>query len=180
MFPIELPPLRERRDDIPLLMEHFLTRYAGRHGRQITGFTRRAVEALLNYEYPGNVRELQNLIERGVIYAEDGEAIDVVHMFRSNEHMHAGAFALSRDGALRASGRKNAQPGSDRGEQEARDTGQLAAIALDAGLSLEGLQERLFAEALTRSEGNVSRAARMLGMSRAQLDYRLAKRRTKA
>ena len=68
--------LRERRDDIPLLMEHFLALYSLRHGRRLTGFTRRAVEALLNYNYPGNIRELQNLIERGVIYADEGGAIE--------------------------------------------------------------------------------------------------------
>ena len=180
VFPIELPPLRERRDDIPLLMEHFLAQYSNRHGRKITGFTRRAVEALLNYEYPGNVRELQNLIERGVIYAEDGDAIDVVHIFRGNEHMHAGAFSLSHDGALRASGKAASRPGSDGAPNQARKDEQFAATALDSGLSLRGLEEKLFAEALTRSDGNVSRAARLLGMSRAQLDYRLAKQRSKA
>jgi DNA-binding NtrC family response regulator len=59
VFPIDLPPLRERRDDIPLLMEHSLALYSLRHKRRFTGFTRRAVEALLNYSYPGNIRELQ-------------------------------------------------------------------------------------------------------------------------
>jgi two-component system, NtrC family, response regulator HydG len=57
VFPIDLPPLRERRDDIPLLMEHLLALYSSRHKRRFTGFTRRAVEALLNYDYAGNVRD---------------------------------------------------------------------------------------------------------------------------
>lgn len=65
VFPIHLPPLRERRDDIPLLMEHFFKHFTQLHGKQVTGFSARAVEALLNYSYPGNVRELQNLVERG-------------------------------------------------------------------------------------------------------------------
>lgn len=174
VFPIELPPLRERRDDIPLLMEHFLAQYSTRHKRQITGFTRRAVEALLNYDYPGNVRELQNLIERGVIYAEDGDAIDVAHMFRSNEFVHGGAFSLGVDGALRASdGKAPEGRSSDRSSQEGSEG--IAATALDQGLSLRGLEEGMFREALTRAGGNVSGAARLLGMTRAQLDYRISK-----
>jgi transcriptional regulator with GAF, ATPase, and Fis domain len=64
VFPIHLPPLRERRDDIPLLMNHFLRREALRHGRAAGGFTQRAVRAMLHYPFPGNIRELQNLIER--------------------------------------------------------------------------------------------------------------------
>ncbi|RYF61114.1 MAG: sigma-54-dependent Fis family transcriptional regulator, partial [Comamonadaceae bacterium] len=82
VFPIHLPPLRERREDIPLLMNHFLHREARRHGRRVAGFSAQAVRALLHYEWPGNIRELLNLIERGVISAEDGCAIDVHHMFR--------------------------------------------------------------------------------------------------
>jgi two-component system, NtrC family, response regulator HydG len=100
VFPIDLPPLRERRDDIPLLMEHCLALYSLRHRRRFTGFTRRAVEALLNYNYPGNIRELQNLIERGVIYAEEGGAIDSVHMFRRRELIRNDVFALGSGGLL--------------------------------------------------------------------------------
>jgi transcriptional regulator with PAS, ATPase and Fis domain len=100
VFPIDLPPLRERRDDIPLLMEHLLALYSSRHKRRFTGFTRRAVEALLNYNYAGNVRELQNLIERGVIYAEEDGAIDSVHMFRRGEHIRDDVFALGSAGLL--------------------------------------------------------------------------------
>ncbi|MFY9314933.1 MAG: sigma 54-interacting transcriptional regulator [Burkholderiales bacterium] len=175
VFPIELPPLRDRRDDIPLLMEHFLAQYSTRHQRKITGFTRRAVEALLNYDYPGNVRELQNLIERGVIYAEDGDAIDVVHIFRSNELMHVGAFSLGQEGALRASESPAANRKADTARTSAAGEKGVAAVALDAGLSLKNLEDGLFKEALARSNGNVSGAARLLGMSRAQLDYRLSK-----
>jgi two-component system response regulator HydG len=62
VFPITIPALRERRDDVPLLMAHFLKLYSQRHGRTPVGFTSRATDALLKYDYPGNVRELQNLI----------------------------------------------------------------------------------------------------------------------
>jgi two-component system response regulator HydG len=74
VFPLTLPPLRERRDDIPLLTEHFLRRYAERHRRRLRGLTPRALDLLMRYEWPGNVRELEHTIERAVILAR-GEHI---------------------------------------------------------------------------------------------------------
>lgn len=64
---IELPPLRDRSSDIPMLAEHFLKRFGEELGKQLTGFTPEAIEALRRYEYPGNVRELQNVIERAAV-----------------------------------------------------------------------------------------------------------------
>ena len=66
---LQLPPLRERRDDIPLLAEHFLRLYGERNGRHFSGFTRAALDALVRYDWPGNVRELENTIERAVVLA---------------------------------------------------------------------------------------------------------------
>jgi transcriptional regulator with PAS, ATPase and Fis domain len=67
---IELPPLRERREDLPLLAGYFLDKYARRSGREVTGFSDDAKAALLRYDYPGNVRELENAIQRAVTLAE--------------------------------------------------------------------------------------------------------------
>jgi two-component system, NtrC family, response regulator AtoC len=67
---IELPPLRERKEDIPLLAEHFLHKFASENRKEITGFTPDAMEFLLDYDWPGNVRELENAIERAVILAK--------------------------------------------------------------------------------------------------------------
>jgi transcriptional regulator with GAF, ATPase, and Fis domain len=72
---LKLPPLRERRDDVPLLAEHFLRLYGARNGRQFVGFTRAGLDALVRYEWPGNVRELENTIERAVVLAR-GDIID--------------------------------------------------------------------------------------------------------
>ncbi|HEY0714362.1 MAG TPA: sigma-54 dependent transcriptional regulator [Polyangia bacterium] len=72
---LRVPPLRERRDDIPLLAEHFLRLYSERNGRQFTGFARGALEALARCDWPGNVRELENAIERAVVLAR-GSAIE--------------------------------------------------------------------------------------------------------
>ena len=68
---ISLPPLRERREDLPLLMEHFLRLFAEKNKKTIRGFTQEAREMLLRYEYPGNVRELENIIERAVVLTRD-------------------------------------------------------------------------------------------------------------
>ncbi len=165
VFPVELPPLRERRDDIPLLLEHFLAIYSMRHRRKVAGFTRRAIEALLRYDYPGNIRELQNLIERGVICARDDEAVDIAHLFRRGELLSSGAFSVGDDGVLAGSEGAGKTAGSE----------SVASIALNAGLSFRDVEHQLCAEAMARSCGNVAKAARSLGMTRAQLDYRIAK-----
>jgi transcriptional regulator with GAF, ATPase, and Fis domain len=180
VFPINLPPLRERRDDIPLFMEHFLTLYSEKHRRRITGFTRRAVEALLRSSYPGNVRELQNLIERGVIFADEGGAIDVVHIFRQGETLRTGGFSLGQDGALRSSDDHRASGEHRAAPQPEAPEPSLAARMLDCGLPLRTLEDRICSEALARANGNVAQAARLLGLTRAQLDYRLMKNRAPA
>jgi two-component system response regulator HydG len=73
---LRVPPLRERRDDIPLLAEHFLRLYCERNSRQLSGFTRPAAEALMRYEWPGNVRELENTIERAVVLSR-GATVEI-------------------------------------------------------------------------------------------------------
>jgi two-component system response regulator HydG len=73
---VPIPPLRDRRDDVPLLAEHFLQLYADRNGRRLSGFSRAAVEAMARYDWPGNVRELENAVERSVVLSR-GSAIEL-------------------------------------------------------------------------------------------------------
>ena len=73
VFHIELPPLRDRREDIPLLANWFKEKFASEHGKHVTGFSEDAQTYLMRYEYPGNVRELENIVERAVILAEGEE-----------------------------------------------------------------------------------------------------------
>jgi PAS domain S-box-containing protein len=70
VFPIEIPPLRERREDIPMLVEYFIDRYAKKVGKKIRGVNKKTLELLQSYPWPGNIRELQNVIERSVIVCE--------------------------------------------------------------------------------------------------------------
>lgn len=84
VFPIEVPPLRERKDDILLLVEYFVQRYASRAGKDIRAIDRKTVELLQSYDWPGNIRELQNVIERSVILSS-GEALSVDELWLSKE-----------------------------------------------------------------------------------------------
>jgi transcriptional regulator with GAF, ATPase, and Fis domain len=70
VFPIEMPSLRERREDIPLLVEYFIDRYARKAGKNIKRVSKKTLELLLSYPWPGNIRELQNVIERSIILCE--------------------------------------------------------------------------------------------------------------
>ena len=84
VFPIELPPLRERKEDIPMLLEYFTKRYASRLGKNIKHVDKRTLELFQSYDWPGNVRELQNVIERSVILC-DGEVLAVDDSWLSRE-----------------------------------------------------------------------------------------------
>lgn len=75
VFPLEVPPLRDRGDDVPMLAETFLQRFARKHRRKLNGFTNNALRQISEYPWPGNVRELQNTVERAVILSEDGRPV---------------------------------------------------------------------------------------------------------
>jgi two-component system, NtrC family, response regulator HydG len=166
VFPITLPPLKERRDDIPLLMEAFLKRYCELHDRDVPGFTPRAVQALLQYHFPGNIRELQNLIERGVIMVGPDEPIDVHHLFRSGELKVANVMSLGAAGRLIVAPQSTEEvmpsapkPGIPKGPE--------------AAPKASGKEVAEYRRALVSARYNVAEAARRLGLTRAQLAYRL-------
>ncbi|MNJ12397.1 Transcriptional regulatory protein ZraR [compost metagenome] len=183
VFPIHLPPLRERREDIPLLMSYFLRTFSQRHGRQLAGFSMRLVNALLTYRFPGNIRELQNLVERGVIAASDGEVMDVVHLAEAGAPLMEAAIGLTTEGRLAMGKVPSApMPACEGDAAQSADGGAPELASLQAffsgqqrvlGTSLEEIERRLVQLALERSGGNVTAAAQMLGMSRAQVSYRL-------
>ncbi len=183
VFPIRIPALRERREDVPILMNHFLDRFTQRHGRRLTGFTSRAIDAMLTYDWPGNIRELENVIERGVILGSENGAIDIGHLFTSGEKLGVGRFELDRDGALADAERLReaaAQP-AQAGDDTVRVTRRLSDLLLDAGadddiVPLDEIETLLLKKAVARAHGNVAAAARMLGITRPQLVYRLKSR----
>jgi len=173
VFPIRIPPLRERRDDIPLLMDTFLNRFIITHKKNVTGFTSKAVEALLSYEWPGNIRELENVIERGIIMASENGPIDLCDLFTYGERMTSSVFRLDQKGSLKlkAGGPTNMDYDEDNIPED------IAAAFFEEDLSLDQMENIIIDKAMETANGNVSNAAKLLGITRARLDYRLKKRK---
>ena len=95
VFPIEMPPLRDRQDDIPLLVEYFTDRYARKAGKKIRGVSKRTLDLLQAYPWPGNIRELQNVIERSVIVCET-ETLSVDESWLARQALPRTGLALSK------------------------------------------------------------------------------------
>jgi two-component system response regulator PilR (NtrC family) len=146
---LEMPPLRDRRPDIPLIARHFLFRFGDEMGKSIEDFAPEAMEALLAHDYPGNVRELENIVERAVT-------------FETEAHIHLENLppALVRQG-------------EDLGPPTTR-------VALpDEGLNLDGLlaglERSLLGQALKRTGGHRTEAAKLLGITFRSIRYKLDK-----
>ncbi|MCB1916477.1 MAG: sigma 54-interacting transcriptional regulator [Rhodocyclaceae bacterium] len=181
VFPIQVPPLRERRDDIPLLVAHFLGRFNHLHNRHLTGFTQRAVDALMSYDWPGNIRELENVIERGVILAANHSAIDASQLFTSGERFESQQFTIDPTGQFvrRDPSQLIEETASEsEGERAFRSIGNLLRGMHDDKdrISFDEIESLLLRKAVECSDGNISAAARLLGMTRPQMVYRLKTR----
>lgn len=159
VYPVKIPSLRERLDDIPLLVERFIAKYSGRHGKRVLGLTDRAMSTLRAYQWPGNVRELENVVERGVILARSGGQITESDLFASLPPSVATSAA-----SLDASGRPL--------RRDASAADALFDYMTREGLPLERVENLLIDIAIERAGGNLSQAARLLGMTRPQLAYR--------
>jgi transcriptional regulator with GAF, ATPase, and Fis domain len=183
VFPIHLPPLRDRRDDIPLLMSHFLAHYQRKHQRQVPGFSQAAVKAMFHYPFPGNIRELQNLIERAVILATDGEPIEPHHLFAGGEQSGGGVMSLhlqgNSGGTLHAQGVAGVgaavQTPPAAAVASVRASTALAPASAPVVALLRQAEEQMLRQALQSAGGNVALAARLLGISRATMAYRVRK-----
>jgi transcriptional regulator with GAF, ATPase, and Fis domain len=149
VFGIHLPPLRERRDDILPLTEAFLAELGPAVGRPVPGVSREAKELLLSYPWPGNVRELRNALERAAILSEGG-LITAAHLPISVARQEA---AAPRGAAKESTG----------------------AILPPGGVDLESLERDYVKEALRKTRFNKSKAAKLLGLTRAQLYSRIEK-----
>ncbi|MBE0615276.1 MAG: sigma 54-interacting transcriptional regulator [Burkholderiales bacterium] len=158
-YQIEIPPLRERKADVALLAKRFLAKYSVVHAKKLRGFTDKAKRALLTYEWPGNIRELQNMVERGVILTPSGTRIEVNHLFSPCSEEHAREFGLDTNGA----------PGANRAESSKN----LCDAVFNGVLTLDQVEAMLLETAVDKARGNLSSAARMLGLTRPQLAYRL-------
>jgi two-component system response regulator HydG len=172
VFPILIPPLRDRRADIPLLLENLLRQLCERHGRQIAGVTNRAMQALLTHQWPGNIRELENVLERGIILADEGGALDIPHLFSVEESSaRSTQLGLSELGAAAPGhGAPDTTPGAGGAIKD-----WAASIIRRQEVSLGQIEDALLHAALDAARGNISKAANLLGITRAQMDYRTKK-----
>lgn len=163
VYPIHIPALRDRRDDIPLLIDHFLQKYHAYYNKNTAGLSGLAMQAMLNYDWPGNVRELENLIERGLILTDNGEEVSAQSLFPTLE-VAENSHTL-QDGVLVGV--------SELQEQE--QNRHWITDALESCESLDVIEQKLLDYALDKASGNVSEAARVLGISRPTLAYRMKK-----
>ena len=143
---IDMPALRERREDIPLLAGHFLRKYAEENGKPTQGFSSEAMDALTGYEWPGNVRQLQNVVERCVVLASAGliGVEDLPAEVRDEETQYKSAV-------------------------------DLLPVTINLGETLEKIEAALVRRALARADFVQVKAAEMLGLSKSLLQYKLKK-----
>ena len=141
VVPIDIAPLRERKQDIPDLVNLFVSRFTGESGKPVEGITPEAMQILVSYHWPGNVRELQNIVER--------------------------ACALAKGSVL--------GPSDIHLDVRPAKAANGAGGFLPDGMTLEQWEDEMVQEALRRANGNKSQAARLLGLSRNALRYRLSK-----
>jgi DNA-binding NtrC family response regulator len=164
-FPIVIPALRDRRADIPLLIERFLEKYSAVYQKKLRGLSDRALKAVNAYPWPGNIRELENLIERGVLLAPNQGWIEEQHLFAV---LPGQALPTQEESTLDPSGHLVESGGQDLLEQTCDRI-------LDSRLNLDELERALLQAAVRKAGGNLSHAARLLGITRPQLSYRLKK-----
>jgi transcriptional regulator with GAF, ATPase, and Fis domain len=155
VFPVTLPPLRERIEDIHPLVFHFLERYKEKTGRFVSGISKEALRALVNHEWTGNVRELENAVERAVIIAS-GRQIELDDLPEAISRRAFEAFAQAR-------------------HERARAAGEGRSIGIEIGLpaSMDEVERQIIDATLDYTEGDKSRAAKLLNIGRKTLYRKL-------
>jgi DNA-binding NtrC family response regulator len=172
VFPVSVPPLRQRVEDIPALAEYFLSRFAAEENKQVVGFTAEALELLDSYSWPGNVRQLENTIFRAVVLCDE-ELLDVIDFPQIAGAM--GVVARERKLLPAASAPSLAVPHPVMAPQ-ARVTSPHAISAADPSghmRRLEDIEADAIKMALERYSGRMSEVARRLGIGRSTLYRKL-------
>jgi DNA-binding NtrC family response regulator/predicted hydrocarbon binding protein len=163
-YPINIPPLRERKEDIPLFVVHFLEKYRALYNKNVLGISDRGMEMLSNYEWPGNIRELENVVARAVILADINGVISMESMFPESALRPSEAKVLDPSGRLQ-----------NQIFPEGIDADGLVESLLSSGFDLVKFEETMLTSALQKTQGNISKAARLVGLSRPAFAYRLKK-----
>ncbi len=146
VIPIHMPPLRERREDIPLLTKHFIEKYAREFGKEVRMISSYAMELLMQYPFPGNIRELENIIERGVA-------------------MESSNIILPENLVL-----------SDQAEEDGKEPDlDIPDAGFDLNVQLEKFERKIIEKALQKTKGSKTKAAELLGVTFDSLRYRIEK-----
>jgi len=150
VIPINLPPLRERKSDIPLLVKAFITKFSEQHKRQVSGISEESMRVLMQYQWPGNIRELENLIERVVILKREPGIIEIkdlpIQHFRSvSLDRYISSVSFPEGG-------------------------------LDLNEALNDFENELILQALRRTQGNKNKAANLLNLNRTTLVEKLKRK----
>lgn len=156
-YPVEIPPLRERKSDIPLLAAALLEKLEPLYGKKHIGISDWALQVLQRYDWPGNVRELENLVERSIILAPENGWIEAEHLFPDGPPEGMSGVMVDPHGHVGAPDEDDA----------------LYTELLGEGFDLQAHEDRLLRLATERARGNLTQAARILGITRRQLAYRL-------
>lgn len=163
VFPVQIPPLRDRLEDLPLLVEHFLNKFHLQYQKRTLGLSDKALELCLHYAWPGNIRELENVLERGVILTNHNESIVQEALFAAfPKTCPPHSDRLNANGALVQA-------------TDPESAADWATQILEGNVNLEAVEEQLMRRAMELTQQNVSQAARMLGLTRPALAYRLKK-----
>jgi hydrogenase-4 transcriptional activator len=171
---IHVPPLRDRREEVPVLAAHFLDHFSSRSGKQGIAMTQEAIDALIGYDWPGNVRQLRNEIERVVAYAYEGARISVEDLSPEVVHprrqMAGTRSPLNGDRAYYSAASQPAYATNGNGHRPKPAPPNGGGKLKDATAALE---RQLIEEALTRNRNNLSRTAIDLGLSRRGLRLKM-------
>ncbi len=172
VIPLHLPALRERREDIPVLAGHLLARHAVKLRRGVTGFTRDALATMLAYPWPGNIRELDNRIQRGVALSTSG---DIAHdaLFADLVASQAAAAGAAQPAAKPVGAAQPATQPTDGTPASAALARLFVGEKIDLTHELETQERALLVAALAASDDNLTRAAELLGISFRQIRYRV-------
>ena len=149
---VVVPPLRDHKEDIPVLAQHFLRIYAAKNNRKLNGFSDDALGCLEAHSWPGNVRELENVVERAVVLAREGSQIEVRHL---PENLAERSVMLER--------RTAPEPGLPELPAGAQGLGDNV-FKIRVGTPLAEVEQRLLEETLKLTKGNKTLAARLLGI----------------
>jgi len=146
VFPIKVPPLRERREDIPLLIGYFIRKYSLKMGKIIKGINQKALSAIINMDFPGNVRQLENLVERAIALSYDNVELTLEQIGLENDI-----------------------------DNELKESSMVISDNFEGNLKeiTESIERKLVTQSLKKYEGNITKAAKDLGLSRVGLHKKI-------